>query len=41
MTPALLAELAKPLDAPVNPDALDLPGSPRAIDPRYRPSSAR
>jgi KDO2-lipid IV(A) lauroyltransferase len=41
MTPALLAELAKPLDAPVNPDALDLPGSPQAIDPRYRPSSAR
>jgi hypothetical protein len=41
MTPALLAELAKPLDAPVNPDALDLRGNPQAIDPRYRPRTAR
>ena len=37
MTPALLAELAKPLDAPVDPAALVLPGNPQAIDPRYRP----
>ena len=37
MTPALLAELAKPLAAPVDPAALRVPGAPAAIDPRYRP----
>ncbi len=36
MTEALLAELAKPLDAPVAAGALDSPSAPRAIDPRYR-----
>ncbi|MEY3026472.1 MAG: Lipid biosynthesis lauroyl acyltransferase [Planctomycetota bacterium] len=40
MTPALLDELRKPLDAPVDPAALLTPGAPQAIDPRYRPSSA-
>jgi KDO2-lipid IV(A) lauroyltransferase len=36
MTPALLAELAKPLGEPVDPAALRTEGAPRAIDPRYR-----
>ena len=40
MTPALLVELAKPIDAPVDPAALELPGNPQAIDPRYRPQQA-
>ncbi|MEY5061431.1 MAG: Lipid biosynthesis lauroyl acyltransferase [Planctomycetota bacterium] len=40
MTPPLLAELAKPVDAPVDPAALELPGNPQAIDPRYRPQQA-
>ncbi len=37
MTPALLEELGKPLEAPVNAAALRAPDAPRAIDPRYRP----
>jgi len=36
MTPELLAELAKPIDAPVEPAALRIAGAPRALDPRYR-----
>jgi KDO2-lipid IV(A) lauroyltransferase len=36
MTPELLAELAKPIDAPVEPAALRVAGAPRALDPRYR-----
>jgi Kdo2-lipid IVA lauroyltransferase/acyltransferase len=36
MTPELLADLAKPLDQPVNPDAVRSIDAPRAIDPRYR-----
>lgn len=36
MTPGLLAELAKPIDAPVEPAALRIAGAPRALDPRYR-----
>ncbi len=40
MTPALLNELQKPIDAPVEPGALDLPGVPQALDTRYRPNRA-
>ena len=36
MTPALLAELAKPIGDPVDPAALRAEGAPLAIDPRYR-----
>lgn len=36
MTPELLAELGKPIDAPVEPAALRLADAPRALDPRYR-----
>jgi KDO2-lipid IV(A) lauroyltransferase len=36
MTPNLLAELAKPIDAPVDPAAMNVRGAPRAIDPQYR-----
>jgi hypothetical protein len=36
MTPALLAELAKPIDAPTDPMSMRDPTAPIAIDPRYR-----
>lgn len=36
MHEGLLGELSKPLEAPVDPAALRVPGLPLAIDPRYR-----
>ncbi len=41
MNSALLNELRKPLEAPVDPAALQSPDAPQAIDPRYRPPNAR
>lgn len=35
MTPELLAELRKPIDAPVDPAALAWPGGPRTLDPAF------
>jgi hypothetical protein len=36
MTPELLAELAKPIDAPVDPSALRWKDGAIALDSRYR-----
>ena len=36
MTPALLADLCRPIDAPSDPAALMHPGAPQALDPRFR-----
>lgn len=36
MTPALLADLGRPIDAPSDPAALMHPGAPQALDPRFR-----